>query len=214
MMPSSVFQPKSPHSLSSVLKGASLCALSLLLSACAGPGQYIWFSELPAHEQTLVGSDYVIGVGDTISINVYEQEGLSVDGKVRGDGKLSLPLAGEIVAAGKRPLQLSAEVEATLKQFIVAPRATVNVVEAHPITVSVLGEVSNVGVLTMDPPARLVDALAKAGGLGEYANYSRIFVLRQFPTFHRIRFTWDDVQRNTGGAAIFPLRTGDAIVVE
>ena len=73
---------------------------------------------------------------------------------------------------------------------------------------------STVGILTMEPPARLVDALAKSGGLNDFADDTKIFVLRQFPSFRRIRFKWEDILRNEGGAASFPLRSGDVIVVE
>jgi hypothetical protein len=69
-------------------------------------------------------------------------------------------------------------------------------------------------VLTLEPPARLVEAMAQSGGPGEFADKSRIFVLRQFPSYKRIRFSWDAILRNEGGAAQFPLRTGDVIVVE
>jgi polysaccharide export outer membrane protein len=169
---------------------------------------------MPAAERSAVVGDYVIGVGDTISIKVYEQEGLSGDVKVRTDGKIALPLAGEVVVAGKRPLELSRELEGLLKQFIVSPRVTINVATAQPVTVTVVGEVANIGTLTLEPPARLVEALAQAGGPNDFADRSKIFVLRQFPSYRRIRFTWDAVMRNENDAAHFPMRTGDVIVVE
>lgn len=169
---------------------------------------------MPESERSGVAGEYVIGVGDSISIRVYEQEGLSSDVKVRSDGKVALPLAGELSVAGKRPLELSREIEGRLKEFIVSPRVTVNVASAGPISVTVLGEVSKIGTVTLEPPARLVEALAQSGGPGEYANDSRIFVLRQFPSYRRIRFTWDSILHNEGGAATFPLRTGDVIVIE
>jgi polysaccharide export outer membrane protein len=212
-----VKRPNSSHSAFSNLGRVSLLGVSLMLApiaGCAGAGQFVWYSELPTTERGDVGGDYVIGVGDAIGIKVYEQEGLSGDVKIRSDGKIALPLAGELVAAGKRPLELSREIEARLKEFIVTPRVTVNVNEAHPITVTVVGEVGSVGILTMDPPARIVDALAKSGGLNEYADSSKIFVLRQFPTFKRIRFRWAELVRNEGGSATFPLRNGDVIVVD
>lgn len=196
------------------LCAALTCSLALLGSGCAGAGQYVWFSEIPPSEQSATGNDYVIGVGDTISIRVYEQESLSGETKIRRDGKIALPLMGELVVAGKHPLQLSSEIETALKQFIVSPRVTVNVASSQPISVTVLGEVSTLGVLTLEPPARLVEALAQSGGPAEYADKSRIFVLRQFPSYKRIRFTYDAILRNEGGAAQFPLRTGDVIVVE
>lgn len=94
---------------------------------CAGAGQYVWYRELPNIERSAAAGDYVIGIGDELSIRVYEQDALSSDVKIRSDGKIALPLAGEVVAAGKRPAELSAELERLLKQFIVTPRVTVNV---------------------------------------------------------------------------------------
>jgi polysaccharide biosynthesis/export protein len=188
-----------------------LCAASV---GCASAGQYVWFAEMPAAERGSNANDYFIGVGDSLSIRIYEQDSMSTDVKVRMDGKVALPLAGEIVVAGKRPLDLSREIEARLKEFIVSPRATVNVVTSQPITVTMIGEVTRVGSFTLEPPARLVEALAQAGGVGEYADKSKIFVLRQFPSYKRIRFTWGAILHNEGGAASFPLRTGDVVVVE
>lgn len=190
------------------------CLLLAVATGCAGAGQYVWFGEMPEAERSGAASDYVIGVGDSISIRVYEQDAVSVEGKVRVDGKLALPLAGEIVVAGKRPLELSREVEGRLKEFIVSPRVTVNVTTLGPISVTVVGEVARIGTVTLEPPARLVEALAQSGGPSEYANRDRIFVLRQFPSYRRIRFTWDAILRNENGAAAFPLRTGDVVVIE
>ncbi len=192
----------------------ALFALATTLLACAGAGQYVWFHELPASEQGQVGGDYIIGIGDSINIRVYEQDSLSGELKVRSDGKVALPLAGEVTAAGKRPLELSHELEGRLKEFVVSPRVTVNVTEARPVTVTTVGEVGTVGAVTLEQPARLVDALARAGGLNDYADTSKIFVLRQFPSFRRIRFEWRAVERNEQGAAAFQLRNGDVVVVE
>lgn len=199
----------------SLLSVWSLCfGLALASSGCAGAGQYVWFGEMPQSERAILTGDYVIGVGDTISIRVYEQDGLSGDAKIRTDGKIALPLVGEVIAAGKRPLELSRELELALKQFVVTPRVTVNVSASAPISVTVVGEVSHIGVLTLQPPARLVEAMAQSGGVGEFGDKSKIFVLRQFPSYKRIRFTWDAILRNQDNAAQFPLRTGDVIVVE
>jgi polysaccharide biosynthesis/export protein len=202
-----------PHR--SLLVSLTLCfGLAFAGSGCAGAGQYVWFKEMPQTERDVLAGDYVIGVGDGISIRVYEQDGLSSDVKIRSDGKIAIPLVGEIVVAGKRPLELSRELEGLLKQFVVSPRVTVNVSAAQPISVTVLGEVAHIGVLTLEPPARLVEAMAQSGGPNDFADRDRIFVLRQFPTYKRIRFKWQSILRNEDNAAQFPLRTGDVIVVE
>jgi polysaccharide export outer membrane protein len=163
------------------------------------------------------GSDtgeYVIGPGDVISITVYQQAELSTKAKVRTDGRIGLTFIGEIVVAGKKPAVLAQELELRLRQFIVSPRVVVNVDEAHPIAVSMLGEGGTKGSLTLEPPATLLQAIAQAGGLSEYASKDKIFILRRVPVFRRIRFTYEAIVNNESGAAMFPLRTGDVIFVE
>lgn len=216
-MPPNVPNPKPPTAWPARLKFVPRFCSCLFLAlplGCAGAGQYVWYGEMPPAERTGTAGDYVIGIGDTISIRVYEQEGVSGDVKIRSDGKIALPLAGEVMAAGKRPLELSKELEGRLKEFIVTPRVTVNIAASQPITVTTVGEIAKVGTVTLEPPARLVEALAQSGGPGEFADKSKIFVLRQFPTYRRIRFSWDAILHNEDGAASFPLRTGDVIVVE
>ena len=196
----------------------SICLLGLCAAfsgGCASTGTFTWYQDIPkGPDWNTDNSEYVIGVADTISIRAYEQEGLSGSYKVRRDGRIALPLAGELVVAGKHPSQLGKEIEVLLKQFIVSPRVTVNVETSQPVTVTAIGEIAHIGTLTLEPPARLIEAIAQAGGPGEFADKSRIFVLRRFPEFQRIRFTYDAIVHNEGGAANFPLRTGDVIVVE
>ncbi len=191
-----------------------LTGLSFFAAGCASVGQFVWFNDLPRSDWNSASGEYVIGVGDTVNIRVYEQEGVSGLFKIRRDGRIALPLAGELIVAGKRPSELSKEVEARLKEFIVTPRVTVNVELSQPVTVAAIGEVGKTGTITLDPPARLIDALAQVGGPGAYADKSRIFVLRQFPKFERIRFRYEGILHNEGGAAEFPLRTGDVLVAE
>ncbi len=190
------------------------CLGLVLLSGCASAGQFVWYKDLPKTDWDARSGDYVIGVGDVVNIRVYEQEGLSGTVKVRRDGRVGLPLVGEIMAAGKAPLALSHELEARLKEFIVSPRVTANIETSQPVVVSALGELKTTGTITLEAPSELVQALAQAGGPAEFADKTRIFVLRQFPASQRIRFTYDAIVRNEAGAATFPLRTGDVIIVE
>jgi len=195
-------------------------ALSLaLVSACASSGTFVWYNDLPPAERgPLTGGpptpEYVIGVGDTLSIKVYEQEAITATGRVRTDGRIALTLVGEIVAAGKHPSGLARELETRLKEFIVSPRVTVNVDTSQPVSVAFVGEVSRGGAITLEPPANLLQAMALAGGPSEFADRSRIFVIRRFPEFRRIRFTYEALLENNGGAAAFPLRNGDIVLVE
>jgi polysaccharide export outer membrane protein len=188
--------------------------LALPLSSCASAGQFTWYQDVPNADWKTDVSEYVIGVGDSINIRVYEQDGLSSTVKIRRDGRIALPLAGELLVAGKHPSELAREIEVRLKEFIVTPRVTVNVESSQPVTITALGEIAHIGPVTLEPPARLVEAIAQAGGPSEFADKSRIFVLRQFPKFQRIRFTYDAIERNDAGAAGFPLHTGDVLEIE
>jgi polysaccharide export outer membrane protein len=190
-------------------------ALGLCLAACGGAGQYVWYNDLPRTEWDSALGEYVIGVGDGVTVTVYAQEGLTTHTKVRSDGRIAVPLVGEVVAAGKHPSGLARELEGRAGQFIQQPHVTVNIDDVQPIVVSFLGEVSRAGSLTLERSATtLLQALAQAGGPTDYADKSRIFVLRKTPEFRRIRFTYDALVENRGGAALFPLRTGDVVVIE
>lgn len=203
-----------PNALARLALSLPLWFLSLSATGCASGVSFTWYKELPNSDWKTDNQEYVIGVSDQINIRVYEQEGLSASLKIRRDGRIALPLIGEVVAAGKHPSELAKEVEGRLKEFVVAPRVTVNVESSQPVTISAIGEIAKVGPLTLEPPARLIEAIAQAGGPSEFADKSRIFVLRRFPQFQRIRFTYDAIVHNDDGAAGFPLRTGDVIVIE
>lgn len=188
--------------------------LALALSGCAATGPFVWYTELPKTEWGGPPGEYVIGAGDVVNIRVYEQENLSASGKIRRDGKIALPLVGEIMVVGKQPSALARELEAKLKTFVVTPRVTVNIETAQPITVNTMGEFTNKGTLTLEPPANMLQAMAQSGGPNEFADDTRIFVVRQYPRFQRIRFTYEAIMSNENGAATFPLRTGDVLVIE
>ncbi len=197
---------------------ARAVALAILLGAssigCSSAGSFVWYHDLPRTEWGLQPAEYVIGVGDVIGVHAYDGENINVQAKIRSDGRIAVPFVGEIVAAGKHPSALAQEIEQRLKQFVVAPHIIVNVEQSEPVRISVLGEAGHVGSLTLEPGASLLQALAMAGGTTDYADRSRIFVLRWFPEFRRIRFTYDALLRNEGGAATFPMRSGDVIVIE
>jgi polysaccharide export outer membrane protein len=194
--------------------GIRYAALGLALAGCASAGTFTWYRDVPRQEWAAPVGEYVIAVGDTVNVRVYDQENLSTRGKVRVDGRLALPMLGEVAVAGKAPRVLAAEVEGRLKEFIVSPRVIVNVEETRPTSVTFVGEVARPGSLTIEPGTTLLQALAQAGGPAEFADDSRIFVLRQLPAFRRIRFTYDALVHNEAGAATFVLLGGDVVVVE
>ena len=188
-------------------------AVALGIAACSAAGDYVWFTQLPPETASTTG-EYVINSGDLVSIRVLGHEEMSVHERVRFDGRIAIPLLGEIEARGKKPGSLRAELEARFKDYIVSPSVILSVDEVQPMTVVVLGEVSHPGAFPLPPNASLAQALAQGGGLTEFAHRDRIFVVRLTPKPERIRFTFDAVSHNDARAAAFPLHPGDVIVVE
>jgi polysaccharide export outer membrane protein len=188
-------------------------AAALGIAACSSAGDYVWFSQLPPETGSASG-EYVINSGDLVSVRVLGHEEMSVHERVRFDGRIAMPLLGEIEARGKKPGLLRAELEARFKDYIVSPSVILSVDEVQPMTVPVLGEVTHPGAFPLPPNASLAQALAQGGGLTEFAHRDRIFVVRLSPKPTRIRFTFDAVSHNDARAAAFPLHPGDVVVVE
>lgn len=198
-------------------KWAPLCALLSLAPACRHTGDYVWVDDLtPTPPPT--EKEYVIQAGDTISVRVWNQEGMSAKTRVRQDGKISLPFLNDVEAAGIPPTVLARRVQARLKDFIVNPVVTVSLEELKPIQVSVVGEVMRAGTYQLDLGAGLIQALAAAGGMNEFASRDYIFVIRHGQQDAgaplRIRFTYEALVQVRGRAASFRLQSGDAVVVE
>jgi polysaccharide export outer membrane protein len=186
--------------------------LAMATGGC-GHGQFVWFQELPA-ATALANGEYIIGIGDVVSIRVLGHEEMSLKQRVRSDGRLALLLIGDVDAKGKRPSALKAELEGRLKDYIVSPSVSVNIDETLPTSILVLGEVGKPGVVPLDPDPRLAHAIASSGGLTDFAARSAIFVVRTEPHPVRIRFTYEAISRNLGGAADFELHRGDIVEVE
>jgi polysaccharide biosynthesis/export protein len=190
-----------------------LVCLGLAVPSCSSAGSYVWYSQL-SPQALAEANEYLVSVGDMLNIRVLGHEDMSTKVRVRSDGRVAIPIIGEIGAAGKRPSALRSEIEARLKDFLVMPSVTVNIDESLPLKITLLGEVARPGVFPVEPSTSLAEALALGGGVTEFASRDRIFVVRSTPQPTRIRFTWDAVTRDLGRAASFQVRAGDVIVVE
>jgi polysaccharide export outer membrane protein len=156
---------------------------------------------------------YHIGPGDKLRIEVYKDLQLSQSLQVRPDGKITLPLIGDLDAKGQTPIALRDSITAKLKEYMTNPVVTVIVVEASPATAYVVGEVNRPGAVTMPTgPMTVLQALAMAGGLKDFADSKNIRILRSSNIFgiQTIGFDYKDAIR--GGAAVY-LRPGDTVVV-
>jgi polysaccharide export outer membrane protein len=192
-------------------------SLSGFLSACASTAGSLEVDQLKDAPDALPStSEYTIGVGDLLSIQVWDQEKMSARMRVRTDGRISYPFLNDVDAAGKTPVNLGRDLEGGLKSVILNPRVTVVVEESKPptLSISVLGEVARPGVQTLEPGAGVAQALAAAGGLNTFAHKGRIFVLRAGPPPARIHFTYEALTQTVGRAPLFRLHSGDVVLVE
>lgn len=139
-------------------------------------------------------SEFKLGPDDVIEVSVYQEKDLSATVPVRPDGKISLPLIGEMPASGKTAVELQKEIAQKLKQFIADPAVTVVVKEVNSPKVSVLGEVKTPGVYKIKDRATLLDAVALAGGLSDFAKKDKITVFRLEPNgdVRLIKVNFDD----------------------
>lgn len=196
----------------SVWKRSCLLAVALVAAACSSTGPYVWADSLP-QTATAANDGVVIQDGDTVNVRVFNQEPLSTKEKVRPDGKISMPVVGEVTARGKKPAQLAAEIQDRLKQVVVAPSVTVTLDAGVELKVSVVGEVKNSGVFQLDHGANVLHALAAAGGLTEYAEQDKVFVVRRSLP-QRVRFRYQDLRSADPKSIAFTLQAGDVVVVE
>ena len=138
-------------------------------------------AQAPASEArpTTDPASYVIGPQDVLQIDVWKEPEMSAAAvPVRLDGRISLPLLADIQAAGLTPMQLGAALTEKVKKFVQDPQVTVVVTAINSKRVYVLGEVQHPGPLMMQPDMNVLQALSSAGGLSQYANAKKIYVLR------------------------------------
>ncbi len=121
---------------------------------------------------------YVIGASDVLSVTVWKQSDLSGSLLVRPDGMISMPLLGDVEAAGLTPLQLGNRIEAKLKKFVQDPEVAVVLTQSNSKVIYLLGEVGKKGPVQMTPGMTLLQAISSAGGLTDFANSKKIYVLR------------------------------------
>ena len=191
----------------------ALAALAFLGTCATGGGPSIPVNEYQDPPEPLQ-SGYVIQPGDILQVRVFNQPDMSARVRVRDDGKISIPFLNDVTAVGLTPNALAQQLQTRLKEFINAPVVTISLEEARPFSVPVIGEVTKAGVYALPPGAGVLQALAAAGGLTQYASKDKIFVVRDTPTRARIRFEFDQLTQAEGKAATFRLRLGDTVVVE
>jgi len=159
--------------------------------------------------------EYRIGPEDALQIFVWKNDTLSRTVSVRPDGKISLPLLGDIQAAGLTPRELRDTLVKRYTEFIASPEISVIVNDVKSIKVSVIGEVPKAGRFELKSRTTVLDMIAMAGGFGQFASRARIFVLRPEAgnKMKRIPFNFNKAVSEGGEQENFYLQPGDIVVV-
>src|SRR5258708_3340511 len=135
--------------------------------------------------------DFVIGPSDVLNVNVWREAEISRSVPVRPDGKISLPLLGDLQASGLTADQLQNVIKKGLKDYISNPEVTVIVQEVKSRQVNVVGQVAKPGSYVLAKNMTVLDAIATAGGFKDFAKTQKIYVLRITQAGHRIRLPFN-----------------------
>jgi polysaccharide export outer membrane protein len=160
-----------------------------------------------------VAPDYILGPEDAISVNVWKEATLSGNLAIRPDGKITLPLLGDLQASGLTPMALAASIGEQLKKFINDPVVTVTVTGVNSKRIFFIGEVGHPGPVAMTRQFSMLQAVAAAGGLGAFANGKKIYILRTVNGKEQKIFYNYNKALKTGDEQGIKLIPGDTIVV-
>lgn len=160
-------------------------------------------------------ADYVIGSADVLRVQVWKNPELSVEVPVRPDGKISVPLANDVQAAGLTTTELRDVISQALAEFVAAPDVTVMVREIRSKSVHVIGEVLRPNQFPLVFDMRVLEAIAYAGGFSPYADKSDIRVLRPNPdgTVVEYQFNYNAFLNGKQPEGNLRLEPGDTVVV-
>ncbi|HEY2904705.1 MAG TPA: polysaccharide biosynthesis/export family protein [Vicinamibacterales bacterium] len=186
--------------------------LTLATAMAIGPRPAAAAQESEAHP------DYAIGPEDVLDIAVWNNADISRTVPVRPDGKISLPLLNDVQAAGLTPAELRAALAARLANYVSSPIVSVIVREIHSVKVTVIGEVKTPGRYELRSRTTVLEMLAMAGGLNQYAARARITVLRRDgEKVRELAYDFEKAMTRTGPKGLpqenFCVQAGDIVVV-
>ena len=167
-------------------------------------------TQAKAHDDT-----FIIGPDDVLNVNVWKEHDISRSVPVRSDGMISLPLVGEVQAAGKTPHMVEHEIATKLKNYISEPEVTVIVEQIKSQKFNILGMVGHPGSFPLTGSMTVLDAIAVGGGFRDFAKQKSIYVLRKNAngTNSRFPFNYKDVIHGRKMEENIKLQPGDTIVV-
>ena len=158
----------------------------------------------------IIDQAYVIGAEDVLAVSVWHEVELTRQVVVRPDGKITLPLVGELTAAGLTLPQLNSAITEGLKKYIITPEVNVSVQAVNSKKYYVQGEVLKPGPYPLVVPTTVMEGLANAGGFRDFANLKKITILRGT---ERLRFNYKEVRAGKRLEQNILLQPGDQILV-
>jgi polysaccharide export outer membrane protein len=187
-------------------------SLSLLVTMVIG-GTLVPAAAVMAAPAGTVDS-YLLGAGDLLTVSVWKNDEFSGDYIVRPDGRITLPLVGDVIAAGRTTDAIRVQLESKLKLFIESPYVSVIVTDAASNVVYVLGKVANPGSYQLRDKLTVLQALALAGGFVEFARSNDMVLLRlDGETQRRYEISFKAILKSEDGTDNLLLQRGDTLVV-
>lgn len=153
---------------------------------------------------------YIIGPEDILRIIVWREPDFTQAVQVRPDGKFTLPLIGDVIAAGLTPDVLSQNLTKALENYIVKPQVTISVAQVLSKSYYIVGEVNRTGKFPLVVPTTVMEALTNAGGFREYARTNKIIIMRGK---ERLKFNYKDVLKGKNLEQNILLQDGDYVHV-
>ncbi len=153
---------------------------------------------------------YKIGPEDQLAISVWKEPDVSANVAVRPDGKITLPLIGEVQATGRTPFQLKEEVTEKLSEFLTRPEVMVSVIAIRSKKYYITGQVNRTGAFPLVVPTTVLEALSSAGGFRDWANRKKIIIMRGND---RLKFNYNEVTKGKNLDQNVYLENGDHIIV-
>jgi polysaccharide export outer membrane protein len=158
---------------------------------------------------------YIIGAEDVISVFVWKEPDMSKSVPVRPDGMISLPLVGEVKAAGYTPVQLQDVLADAMKKYVSEPQVTVVIEKVASLNFNIVGEVNHPGYFPLTRRMTVLDAIALAGGFKDFAKTKKVYVLRTAAngSQERLPFNYKEVIKGQNPQQNIELQPRDTIVV-
>jgi polysaccharide export outer membrane protein len=167
----------------------------------------------PSNEPTTTAVDprtYVIGPEDVLFVRVWREQDFTAPYVVRPDGKITLPLVGDVHAAGLTPERLASQIEEALSEYINKPDVSVSLQQVRSKKYFITGQVFRPGEFPLPVPTRVFDALSNAGGFRDFANKKKIVIIRGN---ERLKFNYNDILKGKNLEQNVFLENGDTIFV-